>query len=71
MNGIVRPNCGAAHLRASRLLSSASCINDGDGLWAIKSMKGGMTTVSVYSSDSVIVEYDNETELSSSSREYI
>jgi YD repeat-containing protein len=50
---------------------AASYTYDGNGLWAVKSVSGGTTTVSILSGSSVIAEYDNGVAPASPSREYV
>jgi hypothetical protein len=44
---------------------------DGNGLRVVKSVSGGTTTVSIFSGNSVIAEYDNGAAPGSPSREYV
>ena len=50
---------------------AATYTYDGNGLRVIRSVSGGATTVSIFSGNSVIAEYDNGAAPSAPSREYV
>lgn len=62
---------GENHMTAVSGNTAASYGYDGNGLRVVKSLQGGMTTVSIYAGSSVIAEYDNGAAPGAPSREYI